>query len=235
MKPECFGTDRAAIGRMFSNLAPEYRRFNRWTSLGLDETWRQNVVREVVGARWVLDLGTGTGDLAWSVLAGPSPLPRVAAMDISADMLHHAERQGWIPKPLWVQAGGDQLPFRAGTFDVVVSAYVLRNLLVGGVLDAVLRECVRVLTPEGRIVFLDLTRPDNALLRWGHGLYNRTILPMVGRWVFGPRWPGRYLCASIEALPSTGVLEQRFLAAGFKRFERRPLWGGIVSLFIGSR
>lgn len=220
---------------MFSGLAPEYRRFNRWTSLGLDDTWRRCVRREVAGARRVLDLGTGTGDLAWSLLEGTTAPPRVAAVDISAEMLSHADRPGPRDKPFWVQAGGDQLPFRGGTFDAVVSAYVLRNLFVGGILDTALRECARVLRADGRLVFLDLTRPDNVVLRMGHGLYNRTVVPMVGRLMFGSRWPGQYLASSIDALPPGGVLADRFAAAGFSHFERRPLWGGIVSLFIGRR
>jgi ubiquinone/menaquinone biosynthesis C-methylase UbiE len=66
-------------------------------------------------------------------------------------------------------------------------------------------------------------------------LYSKTVVPLVGRALFGARWPGAYLKSSIEALPSFDRLKGFFSAAGFKNFECRPLWGGIVSLFIGRR
>jgi ubiquinone/menaquinone biosynthesis C-methylase UbiE len=73
----------------------------------------------------------------------------------------------------------------------------------------------------------------NRLARFGHFLYNRTALPLAGRLAFGNNWPGAYLAASIEALPSSPEMTRVFHAAGFGRFERRPLWGGLVTLFIG--
>jgi len=227
--------ETAEIGRMFSGLAPAYRRFNAFSSLGLDGVWRRSVVRSLVGARDVLDVGTGTGDLAWLIKKALPEVNRVVGVDLSADMLARAARPGSAAPPEWVLAGADQLPFPEGSFDAVVSAYVMRNLWVGGVLEASLREAARVLRPGGRLVFLDLTRPSNLLLRFGHRLYNKTMVPLIGRSMFGARWPGKYLKSSIEALPSFDRLKGFFLAADFTDFECRPLWGGIVSLFIGRR
>lgn len=223
-----------SIGRMFSALAPRYRSFNRWSSLGLDDRWRDHVVKEIGDAGRVLDLGTGTGDLACRVGQGPQP-PFVVGVDLSFEMLSVGRETGTGESSRWVQGSGNQLPFRDGVFDAVVSAFVLRNLLLGGVLSESLLESFRVLGAGGRVVFLDLTRPNNIFLRWGHGLYGRTLLPFFGRVLFGNDWPGGYLASSIRALPKPEEMGRLFLENGFSRFECRPLWGGIVSLFIGKK
>ncbi|HNC74771.1 MAG TPA: class I SAM-dependent methyltransferase [Elusimicrobiota bacterium] len=217
------------IGRLFSPLAPRYRRFNRWASLGQDNRWRRSLIAEIEGRRRVLDVGTGTGELA--ALAAARGASAVG-LDVSPGMLEEARRR-W-PSGAWVLGDGKTFPFPAGAFDAVVSAYVLRNLLKGGVLPGVLREARRVLSPDGRLVFLDLTRPEGGFQRWGHGLYNRTILPALGRWFFGEHWPGDYLADSIDALPPADELRTIFQTCGFRSLTVRPLWGGVVSLFIGS-
>jgi demethylmenaquinone methyltransferase/2-methoxy-6-polyprenyl-1,4-benzoquinol methylase len=225
------GVAEGKIGRMFSALAPRYRLFNRWSSLGLDSWWRQRLLREVVGTRRVLDLGTGTGDLAWAL----GVRAMVAGMDLSLDMLRQARNYGPGPSPHWIQGSAVGLPFGSGSFDVVVSAFVLRNLWVGGILSGALGESARVLEPGGRVVFLDLTRPVNPFLRWGHGVYNRTVVPFFGKVLFGKEWPGAYLANSIQGLPDPVALRRLFLDNGFSQFEHRPLSGGIVSLFIGKK
>lgn len=219
---------------MFSALAPRYRSFNRWSSLGLDGRWRGRVVRELGGANKILDLGTGTGDLACQVFK-VHPQSFVVGMDLSFEMLRAGKETVGGDSPRWVQGSGNQLPFRDGTFDAVISAFVLRNLLLGGVLPDSLRESFRVLGAGGRVVFLDLTRPNNLFLLWGHGIYGRTFLPFFGRVLFGNKWPGEYLTRSIRALPSSQEVGRLFLDNGFSSFECRPLWGGIVSLFIGKK
>ncbi|MBL8024372.1 MAG: class I SAM-dependent methyltransferase [Elusimicrobia bacterium] len=224
-----------AIGRMFSSLAGRYRAFNRWSSLGLDTRWRRCLLKEVSGAQRVLDLGTGTGDLAWGIQASSSAGTVVAGIDLSLDMLRQARHYGEGGLPLWSQGSAAGIPFKTGCFDAVVSAFVLRNLWVGGVLPESLRECARVLESGGRLVFLDLTRPGNFWLRWGHCLYNRTMVPLWGRVFFGKEWPGSYLANSIQALPSPQDLRQLFEESGFSHFEHRPLSGGVVSLFIGKK
>jgi demethylmenaquinone methyltransferase/2-methoxy-6-polyprenyl-1,4-benzoquinol methylase len=219
---------------MFSALAPRYRLFNRWSSLGLDDRWRRRAVAELKGSRRVLDLGTGTGDLA-RLVSQDRPQSFVVGMDLSFEMLRGGTEAAGGDSPWWVQGSGDQLPFREGTFDAVVSAFVLRNLLLGGVLPGTIRESSRVLGTGGQLVFLDLTRPKNMFLRWAHGIYGRTMLPFFGRVLFGNQWPGGYLTRSIRALPSPEEMGRLFLGNGFSGFECRPLWGGIVSLFIGKK
>ncbi len=135
----------------------------------------------------------------------------------------------------WTQATAAALPFASGSFDGIVSAFVLRNLKKAGVLDDSLRECCRVLAPGGRLVFLDLTQPSGLFLKWGHALYNRTVMPLAGKLIFGPRWPGRYLAESIEELGGEATLRPLFEKAGFGQFCITPLWGGVVSLIAAHK
>ncbi|MBK8871390.1 MAG: ubiquinone/menaquinone biosynthesis methyltransferase [Elusimicrobia bacterium] len=218
---------------MFSGLAGRYRVFNRLSSLGLDRQWRRTLVENLGPHKRVLDVGTGTGDLAREMLER-YPAVQVVGVDVSSGMIAEGGRiKG--PSPQWVQASAERLPFVNGSFGAVVSAFVLRNLFMGGILKVALQELSRVLEPGGRLVFLDLTRPSNVFVRWGRGLYGRTILPMIGRSLFGKNWPGSYLESSIRSLPSPQELSELFLANGFIQFECQPLWGGVVSLFIGKK
>jgi demethylmenaquinone methyltransferase / 2-methoxy-6-polyprenyl-1,4-benzoquinol methylase len=218
------------IRRMFSALAPRYDRFNRWSSLGLDNHWRRALAGRLSAGQRVLDVGCGTGDL--SLLAFHRGC-RVSGLDFSEEMLAVARRRE--PAVDWTRAGADKTPFPPDSFDAVLSAYVMRNLYRGGLLEGSLKESFRVLKAGGRVMFLDLTRPRNPLLRWGHGLYMKTALPLIGRAVCGPSWPGAYLRSSIEELPAEVVIRGLFEGAGFKDVEIIPLSGGIVSLFIGQK
>jgi demethylmenaquinone methyltransferase/2-methoxy-6-polyprenyl-1,4-benzoquinol methylase len=150
-------------------------------------------------------------------------------------MLEEARKRPGADRAQWRQGSAAGLPFPDGRFDAVVSAYVMRNLYKGGLLEESLREAFRTLKAGGRLMFLDLTRPGNAAVRWGHGLYLKTLLPLIGRIVCGPAWPGSYLRTSIEDLPPEPALRDAFQAAGFKDFKIVPLTGGIVSLFIAQK
>jgi demethylmenaquinone methyltransferase/2-methoxy-6-polyprenyl-1,4-benzoquinol methylase len=239
---------KTEIQRMFSGLVPRYDLFNRWSSLGMDQSWRRALVRELASGQEVLDLGAGTGDLsrlsALKVGMGSpqpgGPRPRVVALDFSFEMLAHGQRAAWnfSPQglsPLWVQASGDSLPFPSRHFDAIISAFVLRNLYKTGILKEVLDEAYRVLRPLGRVIFLDLTRPRWPPLRWGHRVYMEWALPAMGRFLFGARWPGQYLKTSIEDMLPGDRLKDLFSSCGFKDFQIRPLWGGVVSLFFGKK
>jgi demethylmenaquinone methyltransferase / 2-methoxy-6-polyprenyl-1,4-benzoquinol methylase len=223
--------DSNDIRRMFSGLAPEYDRFNRWSSLGLDDRWRKTLAREVPPGAAVLDLGCGTGALT-RLLADR---PKVVGVDFSGEMLRRAKALPGGDSIAWTEASADALPFPDASFDAVVSAYVLRNFQRAGLLEKALAESFRVLRSGGKLLFLDLTRPRNPLLRLGHDAYVRTVVPAVGKALFGARWPGEYLRGSIEELWPPDRLRAAFEAAGFRRVDIRPLWGGTVSLFSGVK
>jgi demethylmenaquinone methyltransferase/2-methoxy-6-polyprenyl-1,4-benzoquinol methylase len=231
---------------MFSRLVPGYDAFNFWSSLGMDEGWRREAVRPLSRGWKVLDLGAGTGALtrlaAAQVGFPATPHAGVVGLDFSHEMLLRARRLSegpWSGKgakpPDWVAGGAERLPFRSGTFDAVVSAFVLRNLHQGGVMSAALRECLRVLKPGGRLIVLDLKRPERRWLAWGHSIYTRTLVPLLGRLFFGRCWPGVYLTRSIDDLPTAPRLLEALESSGFASPRLTSLAGGVVGILQGVK
>jgi demethylmenaquinone methyltransferase/2-methoxy-6-polyprenyl-1,4-benzoquinol methylase len=210
---------------MFSRLAPRYDVFNRWASLGLHAFWRKRVVDRLHAGEDVLDLGCGTGDLA--LLAADKGC-RVVGLDFSEEMLEIARRRGLHLE--WIRAEASRIPLPDGRFDAIVSAFLLRNLYRSGAWDVTLTETGRLLKKGGRLIFLDLSLPGNPLLRLGHAVYLRTILPLVGRIAAGARWPGRYLTASIEEFPPASAIRVSLESAGFQDPGIESFCGGVVSL-----
>ncbi|HRY29727.1 MAG TPA: class I SAM-dependent methyltransferase [Elusimicrobiota bacterium] len=226
------------IREMFSGLAPEYDRFNAWASLGLHRFWRRALAGQIHAGSRVLDLGAGTGALGAEILSrwGKGSGGGVTAVDFSLEMLTRGRRNNPPDDRLSaVQARGESLPFAAGRFDFVVSAFVLRNLQRAGVLEAVFREAYRVLRPSGRLIFLDLRSPEGTLMKWGHRIYLNTMVPAVGRVLFRDRWPGDYLKDTIRELLSEDRIRERFESAGFGQVRGQPLWGGVAGLFDGEK
>jgi len=221
------------IRRMFSRLAGRYDLFNRLFTLGMDAVWRRAVARQVpVGSR-VLDIGTGSGQLA-KVVALRARV--VFGVDFSFDMLQKAV--GNTPGqggPGFLQGRADVLPFRSGRFDVLVSAFVLRSLHRAGVLEESLRECHRVLEAGGHLVFMDAVTPAHRFFRFLFESCLCRFIGAVGWLVFGRRWPGRYLADTMrEFFPArdlAGLLERN----GFCNIRIKAMSGGAICLIMADK
>ena len=217
------------IRAMFDGLAPAYDRFNHWASLGLDDGWRRALAARVNAGDRVLDLGTGTGDLALSAARRGA---RVVGVDVSQEMLRCAVRRGGVLAARMFQGDAAHLPFGDGGFNVVISAFVLRNVYAS--LDQVLAEARRVLVPGGRWLSLEFARPgglwgalSRPYLRWGVGV--------VGRLIAGRAWPGEYLSETIAAFDEPSAFRARLESAGFLDVRLAPLTGGLVMLAEARR
>lgn len=221
------------IRDMFDKLVPEYDRFNRISSFGLDVAWRREVARHFHKGSHILDVGTGTGDLARELLNGGM---RVTGVDFSSNMIDAARRKlGQNPNADFQVSSANRMPFEPGTFEGLCSAFVVRNLHHGGILWEAVREFHRVLRPGGLMVHLELSTPPKGIMSLGHRAYVKAVLPLIGRLHFGRRWPSRYLEKTIESFPAARTVCQQIRWAGFDRVAYYPLSGGIAGLFVGSK
>lgn len=230
MRPDPF-----FIHRLFDTITPSYDRFNVVASLGLDRFWRRKTIDQLrlTPGMTVLDLASGTGDLAGEAVRRMAPLGRVTACDLSYPMLEAARRK-WDRHALepwhlaYAQGVGEALPFADRSFDAATIGFALRNV---SDLDAVFQELRRVLRPGGRIALLEFGRPRNFFLQIGHRFWLRVGIPFLGLLATRTVWPFLYLRRSIlEFMPPEEVV-QRLSKAGFTRAASQPLTGGVVRLY----
>jgi demethylmenaquinone methyltransferase/2-methoxy-6-polyprenyl-1,4-benzoquinol methylase len=220
------GTDKVRLVRqMFDTIAPRYESINHVMSLGMDRAWRRRCVAALALApgATVLDVACGTGDLARALKAeGMRPV----GLDLSPGMLSFAG--GGLPLVL---ADASQSPFPGSAFDGAVSGFALRNVVDLGALFA---ELARIVRPQGRIALLDMAEPENQVLRLGHTLWAKRIVPLIGSALSDPS-AYHYLPRSLEYLPPpqriVGLLEE----AGFHAVERRPMALGATQLYVATR
>jgi demethylmenaquinone methyltransferase/2-methoxy-6-polyprenyl-1,4-benzoquinol methylase len=179
----------------------------------------------------VLDVGTGTGQMAREAVRLVGASGTVVGVDPSRGMLAEARKAGTGPL---VQGIGEELPFAAARFDFVSMGFALRHV---SDLGATFVEYRRVLKPGGRVLLLEITRPGSGLGRWLAGLYLHTVLPLLLRITSGSGQPARllryYWDTIDECVPPVTVLEV-LRASGFEGVERRT-WGGFMSEYVGTK
>jgi demethylmenaquinone methyltransferase/2-methoxy-6-polyprenyl-1,4-benzoquinol methylase len=218
----------AAVQRLFGAIARRYDAANHLLSLGLDFWWRSRaaaIVRAWKPGR-VLDLATGSGDLARSI-ARACPDAVVIGADFCLPMLLEARRKGL---PNLIQADGLQLPLPDAAVDVVTIAFGLRNMESW---QRALSEIARVLRPGGHLLVLDFSIPC-APLRPFYRFYLHRILPGLASFITGDRGAYEYLGASIESFPAGGKMNAMIADAGFTGAKCEPLTGGIASLYTAQ-
>ena len=219
------------IAQMFSQLVPQYDRMNRLMTAGRDGRWRTLAVRASRPQQaTVLDLGAGTGDL--SAEFRRQGAKHVVALDVSQAMLSRAHEKYGRRDIDWLQGDAHRLPFADASFDVVASAFVLRNLPD---LAAALAEMSRVLKPGGRLIGLDITHPPDTafgkVLRVG---FEQGVTRVAGL-VSGDRSAYRYLPNSLEGYPTADELSTMMESAGTEEVTYRRLSMGAVALHVGRK
>lgn len=223
------------VQAMFSTIAPRYDVLNRLLSFGVDRRWRAQAAHEALAdaARRVLDVATGTGDLALT-LASLAPEAEVTGVDFAEPMLDRArdKARGHAGRLRFEVGDGTALRFTEGSFDAVTIAYGLRNF---DDIDAGLREFLRVLRPGGRLVVLEFPPPPGGAFGAAYRLYFRRVLPAVGALVSGRGAAYRYLPASVIAFPPPPALADRMRTAGFGNVRFHLQTFGISAIHVGEK
>ena len=220
------GEEKArAVRRLFDTIAGRYDLVNRVMTLGMDMGWRRRAVRELhlPGGALVLDLACGTGDFCRELSRAGY---RAVGLDFSHGMLLNAKTDA----PL-VEADILQLPLADAAADGVTCGFALRNVTS---LEDLFAELARVMRTGGRIALLDASEPDNALMRAGHAVYFRRVVPAIGG-LLSSRTAYSYLPRSMAYLPPPEEMVSMLAAAGFPDARRLQLSGGITQLLVGTR
>lgn len=227
------------VREMFDRIVPRYDLLNRVMTGGRDVAWRKLAVREAlrhvnpVDAR-VLDVATGTGDLAMALRDARAS--EVVGLDFSAIMLAEAaqkdSRRPIGPPITWVEGDAMALPFPDARFDAVTVGFGLRNMPDYA---AALSEMTRVLKPGGMLVCLETTQPSLPFLREGFNIYFRIVVPFVGRLLSGDEDAYSYLPASSAVFPDAETLGQLMYRAGLQSVRYHRLAAGTVALHTGRK
>ena len=221
------------VGQVFSSVAPSYDVMNDLMSLGLHRLWKRFAL-EMSGVRAgsrVLDVASGSGDLALAFAKRVGPSGQVVMTDINAEMLG-------VGRDKLLDAGhfaplarcdAEQLPFASESFDCVSVAFGLRNMTHK---DRALAEMARVTRAGGRVLVLEFSRPWKPL-QGAYDAYSFQVLPKLGKYVARDEAAYRYLAESIRMHPDQRELKSMMEAAGLAQVEYFNLAAGVVALHRG--
>ena len=226
------------VREMFDNIAPSYDKLNHVLSMNVDKLWRRHALREIVdgSAQRILDVACGTGDSAISIAKAAGEGSTVTGVDISEGMMALVEgkaKKAGVEDCIDLKvADGEALPYEDGIFDRVTCAFGIRNFEHK---EKGLSEFLRVLKPGGKAVILELSVPQNRLVRWAYDLYFTRLLPRIGGAVSGDKAAYRYLPASVHQFPSPQAFCLMMETAGFRAVRCRTFTFGLCRMFVGER
>jgi len=219
------------VEAMFDRIAGVYDLMNSVMTAGLHHRWRRRAVdlARVGPGDNVLDVASGTGDLAIELAARVGSGGSVIGSDFSEQMLDRARVKA--PQLEWVQANALALPYEDNCFDAVTVGFGARNF---SDLDAGLAEMVRVTRPGGRVVVLEITTPTRPPLSTFFGLWFDRLVPLIGRFAGDPD-AYSYLPSSVRRFPDARTLAQRLSAAGLNEVAYLLTAGGIIAIHSGTK
>jgi demethylmenaquinone methyltransferase/2-methoxy-6-polyprenyl-1,4-benzoquinol methylase len=226
------------IAGMFDAIAGKYDFLNHFLSVGIDRRWRKRAIRslQLTGRERILDLCTGTGDLAIGARTAVPPASRVVGVDFAGEMLRvgHAKlhRLRLIPSIALVRGDAEHLPIADRSVDAVTIGFGIRNVEH---MQAACDEIYRVLMPGGRVAILEFAVPTMPGVRGAYLWYFRNILPRLGRAI--SRHPGAYdyLPASVSAFETPDEFVTILRRSGFVEIRAVPMTFGTVFLYTGRR
>jgi demethylmenaquinone methyltransferase / 2-methoxy-6-polyprenyl-1,4-benzoquinol methylase len=221
------------VKRLFSHISTDYDFMNRLMSLGRDMSWRRLLLTAACapGGGMLLDVGTGTGDIALESLR-VDPTVHVTGVDFTEEMMQVGRKRDSTEKIDWVRADAMCLPFPDATFDAVVSGFLMRNVAD---VSTTLREQMRVVKPGGRVVCLDTTPSKKGIFRPVTQFYLRVVIPFLGRLLTGKGDAYRYLTKSTLNFIDAETLSVVMKNAGLENVAFKRLMFGNIALHRGVR
>jgi demethylmenaquinone methyltransferase/2-methoxy-6-polyprenyl-1,4-benzoquinol methylase len=240
------------VQEMFGRIAWRYDLMNRLMTLGRDQAWRRYTVaqldlgtpvsdRQQVGSKLVLDVATGTGDLALEVLRQRADT-WVVGLDFVPQMLRLARQKAtvafssspdsWSPFLFWTEGDALRLPFPDAAFDAVVTGFALRNVTD---IPAAFAEIARVTRPDGRVACLEIAKPRTPFFRQLFTLYFYRLVPLIGGWITGQRSAYTYLPHSLTGFLTPDEIADVMRGTGWYKVRYRRLMLGTVAVHIGVR
>lgn len=228
------------VRRMFAQIAPRYDLMNHLLSMNIDRTWRRRTLHQLKlsGNEPVLDVCTGTGDLAISISKQHADRLQVVGTDFCLPMLEIAERKrteiGTASRFLrFIEADTQALPFPANTFQAVTVAFGIRNV---SDTRRGLQEMVRVCRPGGQIAILEFSRPTWPGLKQLYDAYFRWILPAIGQSMArNTESAYSYLPESVRQFPSGPAMLKTLEDVGLQSLRMFPMTFGVATLYIGQK
>jgi len=221
---------------MFDNIAGNYDFLNHFLSMGIDIYWRKRLVKRLTkqAPKYILDVATGTGDLAIAMLkADPD---KIIGIDISNGMLEVGRKKmkekGLEDRITLQQADSENLPFKDNSFDAVSVSFGARNFEN---LEKGLTEMCRVLRPGGKLYILEFSQPTAFPFKQLYRFYFRYILPLVGKIVSKDKAAYTYLPESVGAFPYGKKLNEIIDNCGYTNAKNYPLTMGIASIYIAEK
>lgn len=218
------------VAKTFTEIAPKYVLMNHLMTGGMDILLRKETIRvtQIHQGESVLDLGTGTGDLAREARNQHGNI-RLTAADFTLAMMTATSDWAEINRSA---ADALRLPFTDASFDVVMSGYLVRNV---SNLSAALSEQFRVLKPGGRVIILDTTRPRRNIFTPFINLYFKRIIPLLGALLNRNRKAYTYLTQSTEGFVTAETLSEAMRQAGFSDIHFRIRMFGTMAIHTGRK
>ncbi|MDR0798320.1 MAG: bifunctional demethylmenaquinone methyltransferase/2-methoxy-6-polyprenyl-1,4-benzoquinol methylase UbiE [Dysgonamonadaceae bacterium] len=227
----------AQVEKMFDAIARQYDLLNHTLSFGLDFYWRKKGLFALKDKRpaVILDIATGTGDLAIQAFRHLRP-EKIVGIDLSEGMLQIGQEkvaEAGLSAQITMEAQDCMnLSFEDNSFDAVMVAFGVRNFENP---DRGLQEILRVLKPGGRLMILELSSPEHFPVKQGYQIYSKWIIPMIGWWLSKSKEAYTYLPHSIAAFPQNEAMKRMLEANGFRDVYYKKLSLGICGLYVGEK
>ena len=225
------------VKRMFDSIAGTYDQLNHTLSFGIDRMWRKKGIAYLrpFAPKSILDIATGTGDLAISMQRKLNA-DRIIGADISEGMMDVGRQKvaeaGLSEHISFEYQDCTALTYAEDSFDAVTAAFGVRNFED---IEQGIREMYRVLRPDGHVMILELSTPEHFPMKQLYSIYSKWVIPTIGRLFSKEQSAYSYLPASIKVVPQGKVMTDLLSRIGFSEVQARTLTFGICSLYTGTK